>query len=781
MNFTNNYQSINNQSEMNDQVINTAKWRRVGSSILHLFIYVAVLTLVSFAASAQCDEISLACNNSINISTNDACIAELCSDLVLENTITGYSDSDYSFSLTDEAGAALTGTTTLADGCIQVNDSHVGMKLKATVTLVPCGVSCWGYINVEDKVGPRFLDCTPGVEYGLGESDITCENFISGVGVVEPTIASTCTTVTVSYEDEDSGIQCTGPYSGSIVRTWTAEDPNGNKATCKQKFNILKFDVNNVTFPDDTIHYLNSNCDYPNTEPEALGLPMGVQCPNIMYTYTDIITETCGGQEKFLRDWFVIDWCTGASKTDGQVVKIIDVEPPVTSCPQDTVYFKAIGSTCSAKVVLDPFGTVDDSSAPAFVEDCSDPYTLVVEYLPAIPGTNQPSVGPYLPVTMGSDSLFAIPQLVEQAVWVRYCFTDACGNGSQINDDQPGGTTVPDFVNCCFFEIQVSDNLPPTAICEGFTKVALGPDGKGAAFASTFDDHSYDACGSVASFEARRLNSHSCDGGTSFGEKVHFCCNDLGDTIDVLLKVLDDDGHSSFCTSRVCVADPTVPIIDCPDDVTIDCEDDYRDPAIIGGSTGIDGCNITFTVGNDSFDLAKYDVSCRVGEIIRTIKVRSNAGNIIKTCNQKITIEASGTSAMLLDGDYTRPANTMVDVCNTYSLHPDVIGYPESTKDFGCINIGISWDDSNPVTSDQPGVCYTIVRTWLIVDWCRYDSANPNEHSLSFVQNITVKNSGTPTLECPDMRMVSVNDNTCRGDIDLDVVVGDACSFGTGS
>ena len=762
---------------MNDYGINTSKWRKIGGSIMHLFIYVSLLTLVSYAASAQCDEVSLACNNSINISTNDACIAELCTDLMLENSISGYTDADFSFSITDAMGTS-TGLA-LANGCIEVNESHVGMILKATVTLDPCGVSCWGYINVEDKVGPRFLDCIAGQEFGLGESDISCEDFIMGVGVVNPALAGSCSDLSLSHTDEDSGIQCTGPFSGSIVRTWTATDGAGNSSTCQQKFNILKFDVEDVVFPEDTIHFLNSNCDFPDTSPESLGLPMGVQCPNIMFSYTDIVTETCGAQEKFLRDWFVIDWCTGSSVTDGQVVKVIDALPPITNCPQDTVFFPAIGSTCSAKVVLDPFGTIDNSSAPAFVLDCSAPFTLAVEFLPAIPGTNQPALGPYQPVPMDSDSLFTIPQLVEQAVWVRYCFTDDCGNGAQINDEQDPSIAVPDFVNCCFFEIQVSDNLRPTAICEGFTKVSLGPDGTASALAETFDDHSFDACGSVTSFEARRVASHSCGGGTTFGDRINFCCTDLGDTIDVLLRVMDDDGNSSICSSRVCVADPTVPILSCPSDVTIDCEDDFRDPALIGSASGVDGCNVTFTVDEDSFNLDDYDDSCRMGEILRTITIRSNAGNVLRTCNQVITVVGNSISATLESDDFTRPANTSVDLCDGSGLDPEITGFPETTKDFGCINLGITYEDSNPITSTQAGVCHTIVRTWLIVDWCRFDAAFPDRFSITFTQNISVRNSGTPTLTCPDMSMVSVSDNTCRGDIDLDIFVTDACGSGS--
>ncbi len=754
-----------------DGKIKTSTMNKIGSSAFHLFVYITLLTLISVATSAQCDNVSLACNNGINISTNNNCEAELCVNLMLENSVEGFTIDDFVLSLTDEDDVPLTGTTT-AGNCHVVNESHVGI-IKASVSLPICGVSCWGYINLEDKVGPGFVQCD-GTEFGLGTTDITCEDFIAGVGVVVPTLSGSCnTSIEPTFEDENTGIQCSGIYSGTIVRTWTASDESGNSTICKQRFRILKFDINNVVFPEDTVHLIDFPCDTLVTHPDSLGYPIGIECPNVMYFYNDIYTESCGAQKKFLRDWFVIDWCTGESRTDGQVVKSLDVRGPQgIDCGPRIRHIQASGFSCTAKAVLDPYQELLDGVINA--SDCSGPLSIDVSFKLPAPGSTSPSVGPFIAIQPDSNNLFAIPAILRDTTWVRYCFTDDCGNGPSLNT----GANAATFTNCCDFELVVSDNQPPTAICEGFTKVSLSPTGTTEVFAHTFDDHSYDACGSVVGYEAKRVTD-GCNVGTNFSDKVRFCCNDVGETLSVILKVLDDDGNFSECTSRVCVTDLNAPTVNCPDDVTIDCLEDYTDSSIVDNATGTNGCLGIVDADGVDYDLTDFDVSCSTGTIIRNIYFENTQGDTINSCAQLITVSSDSTSAMLLEGDYTGPSNVMVDVCNAFSIHPDQIGYPTTTKTFGCLNIGISYEDSNPVTSTQDGVCYTIVRSWTVVDWCRYDSATPGSHALYFVQNITVSNSGVPTISCPDMQMVITEEINCRADIELNATLVDACSLGS--
>lgn len=420
-----------------------------------------------------------------------------------------------------------------------VGDSDVGTTFKACATLNQCGITCWGNITIEDKVGPKFMTCNGNAEFGFEAVEIPCDD---GFNLSSPPLSPNCdmSTTTVTHQDENLGVTCVGPYSGEIIRTWTATDAVGNQTTCRQQLFVTKFDVNDVVFPDNYLFEIDAaDCDnIPSIEPSNTGEPTGLECPNIMFFYTDIGAETCGKQVKLIRDWFVVDWCSGESVSDGQVIKVRDVSPPVSSCPLDrevrghvfrrsitsgsafdTLYVPSFSQSCSAKFTLDPYAIVDSLTAPEFVSDCSFPLSITVSYKTAEPGVDPGTVA-FNDIPQGADGLYPIPELLEDVTWVRYCFTDACGNGDVLQDDP--NVPSPDFVNCCFFEIRISDNNPPNAICEGFTKVPVGSGGTTEVQAITFDDHSFDPCGSIMTYEVRRETA-GCGDNNFYGPSVNFC------------------------------------------------------------------------------------------------------------------------------------------------------------------------------------------------------------------------------------------------------------------
>ncbi|MEZ4917584.1 MAG: hypothetical protein R2792_00640 [Saprospiraceae bacterium] len=56
--------------------------------------------------------------------------------------------------------------------------------------------------------------------------------------------------------------------------------------------------------------------------------------------------------------------------------------------------------------------------------------------------------------------------------------------------------------------------------------------------ALTFDDGSYDNCSDLA-YKVRRVEANSCQDVDHFYDQVKFCCEDIGDTIYVILRVYD--------------------------------------------------------------------------------------------------------------------------------------------------------------------------------------------------------------------------------------------------
>ena len=102
------------------------------------------------------------------------------------------------------------------------------------------------------------------------------------------------------------------------------------------------------------------------------------------------------------------------------------------------------------------------------------------------------------------------------------------------------------------------DYIAPVAICDAHTVVALSNTGTAKLYATDIDDGSYDNC-HLESYQARRMTQGWCPPGvaddTQFRPYVEFCCEDVGQTIWVVLRVTDAHGNYNECMAEVTVQD----------------------------------------------------------------------------------------------------------------------------------------------------------------------------------------------------------------------------------
>ncbi|MEM1323466.1 MAG: hypothetical protein AAGG75_24580, partial [Bacteroidota bacterium] len=94
---------------------------------------------------------ALACNDNVNISLDETCAAVVGADLILEGGPYGCYDTRYSVSI-DKNGDGLFTEDNLLDA------TNIGLSYNVQVTDSQTGNSCWGSINVEDKLIPD-LEC----------------------------------------------------------------------------------------------------------------------------------------------------------------------------------------------------------------------------------------------------------------------------------------------------------------------------------------------------------------------------------------------------------------------------------------------------------------------------------------------------------------------------------------------------------------------------------------------------------------------------------------------
>ena len=351
------------------------------------------------------------------------------------------------------------------------------------------------------------------------------------------------------------------------------------------------------------------------------------------------------------------------------------------------------------------------------------------------------------------------------------------------------------------------DYIAPVAICDGHTVVALSNTGTAKLYATDIDDGSYDNC-QLASYQARRMNPGWCPPGvaddTQFRPYVEFCCEDVGQTIWVVLRVTDAHGNYNECMAEVDVQDNTYPTLQCPPNITVSCSfwfssdalnnpynrtfgtvavnGDPRLPIIINDpgnnsyqqpkNWGLDGFAGGSVCGSSNVwvtipEVIDYRNSCGVGIIKR--KFYLEKGNWSDWCYQTITVKDFTNSYYDINwpDDYT--ANACLygpedvdpeDLQPPYNK-PTINGY----NGYGnsCSLIGYAHKDLVFTFSD--GACKKILRDWTVIDWCKYQPNNPWSPGIwHYTQVIKLMNPNPPTFinGCQDVEVDGYEAN-CSG------------------
>src|SRR5665811_728564 len=176
----------------------------------------------------------------------------------------------------------------------------------------------------------------------------------------------------------------------------------------------------------------------------------------------------------------------------------------------------------------------------------------------------------------------------------------------------------------------------------------------------------------------------------------------------------------------ITIQDITAPVITCPADVTLNCEDP-SDPAATGSATVTDNCDANPVI---IFADNTTPGSCAGNYVItRTWTATDECGNA-SSCTQIITVQ-----------DITAPG---------ISCPADVTLNCEDPSDPAATGSAMATDncDANPVItftdSTTPGSCagnYVITRTWTATDECG--------NASTCTQIITIQDITVPVISCP--------------------------------
>ena len=621
-------------------------------------------------------------------------------------------------------------------------------------------------------IGERTIDA---VTVALESAELT----VDAVGPASDNCADfVYETLDIDEDDHDCNFD---DYSYKKIFKYQAVDEYGNEsAECFLHVYFERRDLDDLEFPEDVVFDCGetavdfwdvNNNDYPDASDAEAGVPTIDGKPifpnehycEINVTFEDQYIEICDGQYKILRRWTALDWCQPDELMEEyQIIKVGNFTGRiVTSCPQDDMVFPADPYYCSTDALVDP-PIVD------LDEYCTN-LTYSVAYLLADDDGNPPADGVYTPtgIYYGINEKAVVPNVPLGRTWIRYTVTDACGN-----------------IGECFTEIDVYDDIPPYPVCDQFTTVTLTQSGWAKVYAESLDDGSHDNCTEVT-FAVRRMNQvcgNSSDlnfvrswNNNNYYEFEHFCCEDV-DNGDVMVELLvcDEFDNCNICMVVVEVEDKIDFFIECPADITIDCETDPTatglDGKLLTGEPDqvIDNCgeaNITWE------DILVNIDNCGVGQIRR--QWTATIGNQSDVCVQFITIEN-----LTPNNSIQGPANNEVNIEGCMDLDTDPsnsnIGGPTYQDDF-CSLISSTYDDQVFYFAD--GACFKIVREWTVIDWCLFDATNGSDGLYYFGQVIKVNNYVEPDFgdSCDDKTVNAYGDN-CDEFVDVVVIATDDCT-----
>lgn len=693
--------------------------------------------------------IALICNSNLNISLSNDCTQKVTPSMLVTNIQQPI--DYYTLTIKDQFNQTIPNNI--------LTNEHIGKSLEYTVGHQCGGNTCWGNINVQDKLPPPLF-CT--------NKTVTCgtNTLPEGVGFPIPTVAKArkigtnkyrvtgldaCGPATLSFSDAYISFTCENPLQGRITRTWTAIDSFGNASTCSETISIRNKTLAQVVLPPnfDGTAKPSFQCDgiwpkLPNgfPSPDTTGIAETKGCTNLESTFTDAKFEQCGASYKILRKWTIINWCGTLTLEHNQLIKVIDSKAPTFTCPSD-ITLNASAYDCA--------NALDTLPYPTNVFDCSATTLKVNVY------ENVSNIDYTYLVFSGNNGKKVISNLPIGIYYADYIMLDACGNS-----------------DTCRAFITVIDKSVPIAICDQFTKVSLTTNGFARLNALTIDDGSFDNC-QIATMKVAKMIDLCSGNALVFGDYVDYCCAEANSSVMTVLRVTDNFGNSNSCMVEVQVQDKIAPIINCPTNLTISCKNGIdttmlskygivvngianRKPITIldeynNGVAGYDGY---YTDNCDAVITSKVidNTKCSQGVVIRTFTA-TDKNNNTASCQQTITIR----DPLPFNANHIVWPNPTVEVngCDASVATLAVTGQP-TFSNVNCASVAATFEDKLFYNTD--GVCLKILREWTVVDWCQFD-ANTGYGKWLRNQTIKVNNTVAPQFEeiCKDTTFCLFTDN----------------------
>ncbi|MEQ1911071.1 MAG: HYR domain-containing protein, partial [Vicinamibacterales bacterium] len=668
---------------------------------------------------------------------------------------------------------ANTGTATATDNCdnspaITYADAIVGGNCAGNYTINrtwtatdACGNSstCLQVITVHDVTGP-VITCPANITH---TADAGVCSYTVNVGVAT---ATDCQTPSVAGVRSDA-LALNAPYPvGVTTITWTATDVCGNSSTCLQTVTVTDNEnpvtiCQNITVnlgPTGTVTItpaMINNGSTDNCGIQSLSLSNTTfNCSNAIGIPTDlIISEYVEGSSsnKYIElynptagtinlgDYRLRLYANGAtSPTNDNLLSgslgagqtIVYKNSSATIYGGAATNMTAVNFNGDDAVVL--FKISSNSNVDIFGRIGEDPGTAWTGGgNSTLDKTLRRNSNVWKGVT--SNPLAGFPTLSTE--WTQLNIDDVTGLGSQVfgNAVTLTVTDIHGNSSTCTATVTVLDVTPPVITCPAPITINCQasqlPANTGTATAT-------DNC-SVATITSSDVSSQD--------PNANLCAH-YNYTITRTWTATDVNGNSSTCVQTITVQDVTAPVITCPADVTVNCQDDKTSVAT-GVATATDNCSPVTITQSETNDQDPSVTSCNHYNytITRTWTATDACGNS-SSCVQLIHVQDVTAPVITCPADAT--VNCQDDNTSTAT------GTATATDNCSPVTITQSQTSTqNPSVASCNHYNYTITRTWTATDACG--------NSSSCVQLIHVQDVTAPVITCVPAQTRSMNTGVC--------------------
>jgi hypothetical protein len=466
-------------------------------------------------------------------------------------------------------------------------------------------------ITVQDIVPPVV---TPPANVTIACTDSQDPNVNKALGFA--TAVDNCSgPSTPTYNDQIVAGSCVANYT--IRRTWTSHDGCGNVGTALQTITVRDTTPPILTLPPN----LTLECP-ANTSTNNTGVATAQDsCSPATVTYSDVVSNNCGGAKIISRVWTATDQC-GNTSSATQTITVRDTTPPtitappnlVLECPADTrtnstgvavgqdgcgsvtiQYSDSVVTGCGNTKVITRTWTASDgcgNSASAVqtitVRDTTPPSLVLpqnlVQQCPGNTSTNATGVPMAVDgcgsVTLSYSDVVSNYCGLTKTVWRTWTAVDQCGNSTN------GVQTIA-----------VIDTTKPTITCPNLAVQCAGDVPAAYATLAAFQAAGGTATDSCSPGLAFTLSSDSGVVGSCPGKVTR------------VYRVTDACGNFVDGTQTITVQDTIAPVITCPSNAIAECGTSL-DPVNTGLATATDNCdtNVKITYSDSIANSSSYSL-----------------------------------------------------------------------------------------------------------------------------------------------------------------------------